>query len=128
MSNVSDSTIGVVIFDFTSRFPHKFWVSSWAKDEQYPEGFRYKLLSVRPEPNGLIELVVLVEQTSGDKSEMTRLDISPSAFNRTAATFTAGLAEEYNLDFEELDLSSVRTEQHFREVVISAGWQEWLVH
>ena len=124
---LSDSTAAVVVFDFASRFPHKFWISSWAKDEQYPHGFRYKLLSVRPEPEGLIELVVLVEQFLGEKSEMTRLNISPSAFNRTAATFTDGLAEEYNLNFEELDLSNVRTEQHFQEAVMAAGWQEWSV-
>jgi hypothetical protein len=125
MSNLS---VAVVSIDFTSRFPHKFWVSSWAHDEQYPNGFRYKLLSVRPEPEGLIELVVLLEQTSGEKTELSRLDISPSAFNRTAAIFANGLADSYGLEFEELDLQGVRTEQHFNEATAAAGWQEWSIH
>jgi hypothetical protein len=120
-------TVAYVAFDFARRFPHKFWVSSWAKDDQYPEGFRYKLLSVHPEPEGLIEFVVLLEQRSGEKTELKRLEVSPSAFNRTANIFTEGLAEEYKIQFEELDASQVRTESQFREVALAAGWNQWLV-
>lgn len=117
-----DSTEGVVSIDFATRFPHKFWVSSWSKDEQYPEGFRYKLLSVRPKPDGLIELVVLLEDASGAKSEMSRLDVSPSALDRTAATFTDGLSEEHNIEFTELDLTKTRTASEFERRVKAAGW------
>ena len=124
---MSESISGVVVVDFASHFPHKFWISTWAKDEQYPEGFRYKLLSVRPATEGLIEFVVLLEQSSGEKSEMTRLDISPSAFDRTANTFISGLAEEYEIEFEELDCSKIETEHQFCNVVRAAGWQEWLI-
>jgi hypothetical protein len=124
---MSDSNVGIVVFDFVTRFPHKFWVSSWAKDDQYPDGFRYKLISVRPEPDGLIELLVLLEEKSGDKTEMTSLEVSPSALDRTANTFTEGLAEEYALEFEELDLSNTRSEQQFHAKVVEAGWHHWLV-
>jgi hypothetical protein len=84
--------------------------------------FRYKLLSVRPEPDGLIELVVVLEEASGAKSEMKRLDVSPSALDRTAAIFTDGLGEEYKIEFTQLDLTRVRTESEFERRVKAAGW------
>jgi hypothetical protein len=118
-----DSTEGFVSIDFITRFPHKYWVSSWSVDDQYPAGFRYKLLSVRPEPEGLIELVVLLEEKSGAKIEMSRLSVSPSALDRTAATFTDGLAAEYKLQFSELDLTGVRSEADFERIVMAAGWR-----
>jgi hypothetical protein len=117
-----ESTAAIVSIDFKTRFPHKYWVSSWSKDEQYPQGFRYKLLSVRPEPDGLIELVVVLEEASGAKSEMKRLDVSPSALDRTAATFTDGLSDAYKIEFTELDLTKVRNESEFERRVQAAGW------
>jgi len=122
-----DSTTAMVSIDFRTRFPRKYWVSSWSKDEQYPQGFRYKLLSVRPDPKGLIELVVVLEEASGSKSEMTRLKVSRSALDRIAATFTDGLSEEYNIEFTELDLSKVRGEREFERRVKEAGWHSTIV-
>jgi hypothetical protein len=122
-----ESTAAIVTIDFRTRFPHKYWVSSWSKDEQYPQGFRYKLLSVRPEPDGLIELVVVLEEASGAKTEMKRLDVSPSALDRTAATFTEGLGEEYDIEFTELDLTKVRTEREFERRVKEAGWNSAVI-
>ena len=122
-----ESTAALVTIDFRTRFPHKYWVSSWSKDDQYPQGFRYKLLSVRPEPDGLIELVVVLEDASGAKTEMSRLDVSPSALDRTAATFTDGLGEEYDIDFTELDLTMVRSEREFERRVKEAGWESLVV-
>jgi hypothetical protein len=122
-----DSTVAFVSIDFETRFPHKYWVSSWSKDDQYPGGFRYKLLSVRPEPDGLIELVLVLEEASGAKSEMKRLDVSPSALDRTAATFTEGLSEAYEIEFTELDLTKVRTESEFERLVSAAGWYTIIV-
>lgn len=122
-----ESTAAIVTIDFRTRFPHKHWVSSWSKDEQYPQGFRYKLLSVRPEPGGLIELVVVLEDASGAKTEMSRLDVSPFALDRTAATFTEGLGEEYDIDFTELDLTMVRSEPEFERRVKEAGWDSIVI-
>jgi hypothetical protein len=110
-----------------THFPHKYWVSSWSKDEQYPEGFRYKLLSVRPEPDGLIELLVVLEDASGAKSEMTRLDVSPSALDRTAATFTEGLSDAYGIEFTEFDLTKVRSEREFERRVKESGWDSIVI-
>ena len=117
-----DTTSGALVIDFTARFPHKFWLSTWSDDDQYPEGFRYKLLSARPEPDGPIELVVLLEESSGDKSELTRVDVSPSAFDRTAATFVDGLTEEYGIEFEEIDATGTRTLEDFERLVGASGW------
>lgn len=117
-----DSTEAFVSLDFETYFPHKYWLSSWARDEQYPEGFRYKLLSVRSEADDLIQLLVIIEEISGVKSEMTRLDVSSSALDQTAATFTEGLSEEYNIEFTELDLTKVDTEPEFEQLVEAAGW------
>ena len=111
--------------DFVTHYPHKYWISNWAKDDAYPAGFRYKLLSVRPEPDDLIELMLVLEQPGGQKMVMKHLDVSPSAFDRTAQTFVEGLSEAYGLDFELLDLSSVRTSEEFERVVSEAGWHEF---
>ena len=117
-----DSTDAFVSIDFQKLFPHKYWVSSWSSDEQYPAGFRYKLLSVRPEPEGLIVLVVILEEKSGAKTEMNRLSVSPSALDRTATIFVDGLSDEYNIEFSELDLTKVRSESEFERIVQAAGW------
>src|SRR5262249_38634811 len=85
----------IVTLDFEARFPHRFWISTWANGEHYPNGYRYKLLSMRPEPEGLIEFVVVLEERGGTKTEMKRLELSPSAFDRAAAIFVEGLSEEY---------------------------------
>jgi len=85
------------------------------------------LLSVRPDPKGLIELVVVLEEASGSKSEMTRLKVSRSALDRIAARFTDGLSEEYNIEFTELDLSKVRGEREFERRVKEAGWHSTIV-
>jgi len=118
-----DTTEAFVSIDFNKIFPHKYWVSSWSNDEQYPSGFRYKLLSVRPEPEGLIELVVLLEERSGAKTEMQRLNVSPSAFDRGAKIFIDGLTEEHNIEFTELDLTNVRDESEFERITKAAGWE-----
>lgn len=125
---MGDSTLGIVVINFETTFPHKFWVSSWSNDDQYPDGFRYKLLSVRSEPDNQIELVLLLEEPSGDKSEMTRMDVAASAFDRTAATFIDGLADEYGLEFDEVDATHTRSLSEFEGVVIKAGWQVSDVH
>ena len=110
--------------DFVRRFPHKYLISNWAKDDTYPDGFRYKLLSVRPEPDDFIELLLVLEQPGGEKTVMKHLDVAPSAFDRTAQTFVEGLTEAYGLDFEQLDLSAIRASEEFDRVVTEAGWHE----
>jgi hypothetical protein len=117
-----DTVEGFVRFDFVNTFPHRFWVSNWASDEEYPSGYRYKILSVRPEPEGLIELVVLIEESSGAKTEMSRLRVSPSLLDRAAERFVERIAGPHGLDFETIDLSDVRTEDEFERRIAQRGW------
>lgn len=120
----NDTPEPLTTLDFVTRYPHKYWISDWTKDEAYPDGFRYKLLSVRPEPEEFIELLLVLEQPGGLKTVMEHLDVSPSRFDRTAQTFVEGLTEAYGLGFELLDLSATRTFEDFERVVTQAGWYE----
>lgn len=114
----------LVSIDFAKRFPHRFWISSWSKDDQYPKGFRYKLLSTRPEPTGLIEFVVVLEESGGIQTEINRLEVSAPAFERTAAIYVDGLSESGNLTFFAVDLTRSRTAEDFKRIVSDAGWYE----
>jgi hypothetical protein len=115
----------LVSFDFRQSFPHKYWISTWAKDESYPKGFRYKLLTVHNEQENMIEMVLVLEEPGGLKDEMKRMKVSPSAVDRTCAIFTDGLAEEHGVQFDELDLSTVRSAKEFEQRVTEAGWYQW---
>ncbi len=115
----------LVSMDFSQTFPHKYWISTWSKDESFPKGFRYKILTVHDEQEDMIEIVLALEEPGGLKNEMERMNVSPSAADRTCAIFTDGLAEEHGIQFEELDLSEVRSEEEFERRVTEAGWYEW---
>jgi hypothetical protein len=113
----------IITLDFVTLFPHKSWISNWSKDEHYPEGFRYKLMSVRNEASGQFEFVVVIEEPGERKTEMTRLTVAPeSALERTARTFVKGLADDYHLEFEEQDFSGIRSEKEFERRSAAIGW------
>ena len=118
----------LITLDFVRRFPHRFWISQWTSDEHYPDGYRYKVLSARTEPEGPIELVVVLEERSGDKTELKRIDVSRDAFDRTAEIFLSGLEETYDLDFEEVDCTAVRHAEQFERMVAAAGWNSFDIH
>jgi len=113
---------GFLKLDFARYFPHKFWISDWSEDGQYPEGFRYKLLSARDEKKQAVELVLLLEQRNGDKQEMHRAQVKVAAADGYARVFVDGLEEEHGLDFEEQDFTTVRTTEEFDRAVTAYGW------
>ena len=113
-----------VKLDFVRLFPHKTWVSSWSKDSQYPDGFRYKLFTIRHAEEKRFEMVLVLETSEGDKEEMERLILSPSAVERTCQIFTNGLAEEHEIDFEEQDFSDVSTLDEYEKRAKMFGWKE----
>ena len=115
----------LLVLDFKTRFPHKFWVSSWASDQSYPDGFRYKLLSARDEAADTVELVLVLEEPGALKTEMSRLSSSLEAFDRVASTFVNGLSESYLLEFSLLDLTTVRSPEEFERTAAESGWREW---
>jgi len=115
----------LISLDFSKSFPYKYWISTWAKDESYPKGFRYKLLTVHNEHEDMIEMVLVLEEPGGLKNEMERMKVSPSAADRTCAIFTDGLAETHGIQFEELDMAGLRSEEEFEKRVTEAGWYKW---
>ena len=113
---------GLVSFDFVDVFPHKFWISDWSSDSQYPGGFRYKLLSARHERADVIQFLIVLQHRSGDKEVLKTLDVNASVFDPVAAIFVDGLAKRHGLDFEEQDFSSCRTLEAFDDEAALAGW------
>lgn len=114
---------GIIRIDFARHFPHKFWISDWSEDESYPDGFRYKLLGVRDEREQVVELVLLLEERSGEKQEMHRAQAKLAAADGYARVFVNGLAKKFALDFEEQDFTAVRTPEEFERGVAAYGWQ-----
>lgn len=121
-STTDMSNDGLVTFDFVDLFPHKFWISEWSSDSEYPEGFRYKLLSTRRESVDVIQFLVVLQQRSGDKEVLSTINVTASVFDRLAATFVDGLATQHGLDFEEQDFSSCRTSEAFDREAALVGW------
>jgi hypothetical protein len=113
---------GFVKIDFARYFPHKFWISDWSEDDQYPDGFRYKVLGVRDEGQQVVELVLLLEAQSGEKQEMHRVQVKMAAADGYARVFVDGLSEEHGLDFEEQDFTGARTAEEFDKAVAAYGW------
>jgi hypothetical protein len=111
-----------VNFDFNRWFPQVFWVSDWKEDRSYPDGYRYKVLSVRDAEAERAEVVVVLEERSGHKVEMSRV-AGPLADVRTMGShFTEGLAIRFGLVFEEQDFSSANSQDAFDALAKQHGW------
>jgi len=85
--NNSDIGSGLINYDFERFFPHKSWVSGWATDETYRAGFCYKILSVRDEIDGRVELVLVRSFRDGTKEELHRARISIGEADDAASIF-----------------------------------------
>jgi hypothetical protein len=121
-----DEFLGALVtYDFVTRFPHVSWISNWSSDDEYPKGFRYKVLTVRHDPGCKVELVVVMEEADGSKIERVRLDVATQAFDRNARSLVEKLASRFKLDFEEHDLSNVRTADEFDTRIEELGWRDW---
>jgi hypothetical protein len=121
-----DEFLGALVtYDFVNRFPHVGWISNWSSDDQYPNGFRYKVLTVRHESERKIEVVLVMEEADGNKIERLRLDVAAGAFDKTVRSLVAKLAVRFRVEFEEHDLSDVRTADEFDERVEELGWRDW---
>ena len=111
----------VVTYDFVQTFPFFTWVSSWSEDEQYPEGFRYKVFATRG-ADGQAEMLAVLEHGDGLKREMKRLAGDPSAILRASRTLVRGLIEAHGVEFDEFDLSSVTSYEAFEAKAVEFGW------
>lgn len=121
-----DEFLGALVtYDFVTCFPHVNWISNWSSDDQYPDGFRYKVLTVRHEPERKIEVVVIMEERSGGKIERARLDIAAETFDKHARSLVAELAACFEIEFEKDDLSDVKTAEELEKRIEELGWREW---
>lgn len=113
--------VGFVHIDFEGSFPHIFWSSSWGQDSEFPDGFRYKVLSVRHEPGGDLEVVLLQELRDGTKTEMQRFSVPSDKFEASAEMIHM-LGEQLGVTFDRVDLSGVRTFEEFETRSREMGW------
>ena len=112
-----------VRLDFTSTFPHVFWVSSVSYDSESPGGFRYKMFAVRREPEMSIELLLLRETLDGPKREVFRMQASMDKFGDVYPVIQE-IERDKNVAFEEFVLDRIRTFDDFRARAIEIGWEE----
>jgi len=123
MSIMGENLNPLITMNFTETFPGIYWISDWSVDETYPNGYRYKILSSVNEDSGLADLVVIIEEKDGSKTEMKRLEVSASALERTGKIFVDGLEEEFGLDFQAQDYRHVRTAEEFESETRKNGWR-----
>jgi len=112
---------GFVRLDFTHTFPHVFWVSSVGCDEQSPDGFRYKVLTMRREPDMTIELMLLREALDGTKIKVAHMQAPLDKFGATD-DMVQQLGRDTSVTFERFDLSALRTFDKFKARAIEIGW------
>jgi hypothetical protein len=91
----------VLPIEFHNCFPHKLWISDWSSPDGDSDRFRYKIMSARQVVDEAIQLVIVLENGDGTKDVLQDLTVRPEGFERVAAVFVSGLADEYGLDFEE---------------------------
>jgi hypothetical protein len=113
---------GVVNFDYERWFPHIFWISQWVTDNSFPEGYCYKILSVRDQTAKRVELVVLLNERNGDKSEMHRFSITTEHARPAGQDWATMLAKKFALEFEEQDYTGVSTSDEFNTATQTYGW------
>jgi hypothetical protein len=113
---------GFVRLDFTRTFPHVFWVSGIGYDDRSPEGFRYKVLTMRREPEMLIELILLRESVNGAKTQLAHMQAPIDKFG-TTDDMVRQLGQDKSVSFERFDLTDIRTFDEFRAKSIEIGWE-----
>ena len=112
---------GFVRLDFTHTFPHVFWISTFGHNEQSPGGFRYKVLTMRREPDMTIELLLLRESSDGTKTKVAHMQTPLDKFGATD-DMVRKLGRDTSVTFERFDLSTLRTFDEFKVRAIEIGW------
>ena len=114
---------GITECDFMRHFPDKHWISDWTEDDEYPDGFCYKILTTRDVQTVRTEVVLVLAHANGNKQERLRATIPSGELDAFAKMITDDLSEQFGLDFQEQDYSRVRTFDEFVEVSRSFGWK-----
>jgi len=104
--------------DFTNTFPYIDWISNWGHNEEYPDGFRYKVLSLITEPQLGVEAVLVRELRDGTKTEISRF--CGSAEKLVAIEDAVHeMGEKLCVDFERFDMRQCRTFEDYKTKVAS---------
>ncbi len=124
MPRITKRNAGVCI-NFVQYFPHKFWVSSWQKNESYPEGFRYKIVSALDDYMPVIEFLVVLESVNGFKWDVHRFVTSLKRSQENVEMWLDILEKQHGVVFQEHDFSSFKSAEEFEQASHSVGWTEW---
>ena len=115
-----DQPRALLVIDFETTFPHKFWVTAWT--EAGGRTTRLKLLSARDARAGEVDLVVVHEAADGAKIPLETHRWPADAFDLEAAAVVQRLAEAHGVRFEEQDLAGVRSGAELEEAASRLGW------
>ena len=124
MSLVSAETpVGILpTIDFRETFPYLAWISTEGQDEKYPDGFRYKLLSVRTADSETVEFAMIRELHDGTKIVALHARGPLAPFGETATAMVNDFSRRYDVEFTRTDLSDVRDLEEFRQRATALGW------
>jgi len=115
---------GLVNLDFVQTFPHIFWVSTIGTDEKSPEGYRYKILTMRREPEMTVEFILLRETVSGYKTTIAHKRGPLNTFGAIPG-IVQQLGKDKGVAFEQFDFSNIRSFAEFQSRTIQSGWESF---
>ena len=113
---------GFQTIDFVRAFPHVCWVSAWGQDDAFPQGYCYKVLSHRLEPEHMVEVILLRELRDGTKSEVARLRGAVGNFAAIDQA-VAKLGFVLSVSFERFDMTDCRTAEEYKTKAAKLGWE-----
>ncbi len=108
--------------DFIRVFPYKWLVSSWSKDNVYPLGFRYKIISAHDKEASTIEILTLIQSADGRETVMKRCELDLDHADDFIHLFINGLQEEYGITFEMQDFSGISSAEQFNSMAATSSW------
>ena len=111
---------GLVHLDFHETFPHVFWTSAWQPGSDTKDEHRYKLLSVRHLKAAKVRFVLLEELRDGSKRIIQEFEGPLEIFD--ADEMTRNLRQWFGVEFDQVDMTEVRTFQSFEERSKEIGW------
>jgi hypothetical protein len=115
----ADEQVSAFHLDFLQLFPHVYWTSPWKEAGGFK---RYKVLSARQEPSERIQVVVLEEGKDGARVVHLRFEAPRDDFDSNT-DFISDLEKLFEVTFDRVDLSSVRTVDAMIEKCRQIGWE-----
>ena len=110
------------LIDFREVFPYLAWLSTEGHSDKYPDGFRYKLLSVRTADAKTVEFALI--RVLHDGTEMVALHARGplEPFGESATALVRDFSRRTGVEFRRIDLTDVRDPETFRAKAADLGW------